>query len=211
MEFGRDYIIPKPFDPRVLIWVASAVAQAAMESGVAQVPVDIEEYQRAAAAPPGQGARSHARDDPQGAARAQARGLPRGRGGQDPARLPDSGRREDRRAHPAGQRGEDPAKRSRSCICTWTASRSWTRRSLPLLAAYAEEFYRLRHRKGVTRSEAGRDDAEPQHVRRHDGAHGRRRRADRRADRALSRTPSGRRCRSSTCAPGCAGSPASTC
>jgi malate dehydrogenase (oxaloacetate-decarboxylating)(NADP+) len=44
MEFGRDYIIPKPFDPRVLIWEASAVAQAAMETGVAQQPVELEEY-----------------------------------------------------------------------------------------------------------------------------------------------------------------------
>jgi malate dehydrogenase (oxaloacetate-decarboxylating)(NADP+) len=44
MEFGRDYIIPKPFDYRVLIWEASAVAQAAMDSGVAQQPVKIEEY-----------------------------------------------------------------------------------------------------------------------------------------------------------------------
>ncbi len=44
LEFGREYIIPKPFDPRVLIWEASAVAQAAMETGVAQHPVDIAEY-----------------------------------------------------------------------------------------------------------------------------------------------------------------------
>jgi len=44
MAFGREYIIPKPFDHRVLIWVASAVANAAMESGVAQNPVDIDEY-----------------------------------------------------------------------------------------------------------------------------------------------------------------------
>jgi malate dehydrogenase (oxaloacetate-decarboxylating)(NADP+) len=44
LEFGREYIIPKPFDPRVLIWEASAVAQAAMDSGVAQQPVDIAEY-----------------------------------------------------------------------------------------------------------------------------------------------------------------------
>src|SRR5215469_13543244 len=44
LEFGRDYIIPKPFDPRVLIWEASAVAQAAMDSGVAQMPVDIRQY-----------------------------------------------------------------------------------------------------------------------------------------------------------------------
>jgi malate dehydrogenase (oxaloacetate-decarboxylating)(NADP+) len=44
IEFGREYIIPKPFDPRVLIWEASAVAQAAMDSGVAQAPVEIQHY-----------------------------------------------------------------------------------------------------------------------------------------------------------------------
>ena len=44
LEFGRQYIIPKPFDSRVLIWEAAAVAQAAMETGVAQAPIDINEY-----------------------------------------------------------------------------------------------------------------------------------------------------------------------
>src|SRR5438309_9410323 len=43
-SFGRDYIIPKPFDPRVLIAVAPAVAQAAIESGVARVKVDRATY-----------------------------------------------------------------------------------------------------------------------------------------------------------------------
>ena len=43
-KFGRDYIIPKPFDSRVLIWEASAVAQAAMETGVARRKIDIDEY-----------------------------------------------------------------------------------------------------------------------------------------------------------------------
>ena len=43
-EFGPRYIIPKPFDPRVLIWEASAVAQAAMETGVARIQIDIAEY-----------------------------------------------------------------------------------------------------------------------------------------------------------------------
>jgi malate dehydrogenase (oxaloacetate-decarboxylating)(NADP+) len=37
--FGRDYIIPKPFDPRVLLHVAPAIAQAAMDSGVARMPI----------------------------------------------------------------------------------------------------------------------------------------------------------------------------
>ena len=44
MVFGRDYLIPKPFDPRLLATVASAVAKAAMESGVATRPVDTESY-----------------------------------------------------------------------------------------------------------------------------------------------------------------------
>jgi malate dehydrogenase (oxaloacetate-decarboxylating)(NADP+) len=37
--FGPDYIIPKPFDPRLILHVAPAVARAAMESGVAQQPI----------------------------------------------------------------------------------------------------------------------------------------------------------------------------
>ena len=37
LQFGPDYIIPKPFDPRVLIWEASAVAEAAVKSGVARI------------------------------------------------------------------------------------------------------------------------------------------------------------------------------
>ncbi len=42
--FGSEYIIPKPLDPRVLLWVAPAVAQAAMEAGVARIRLDLEEY-----------------------------------------------------------------------------------------------------------------------------------------------------------------------
>jgi len=44
IAFGQDYIIPKPFDPRVLVWEACAVAEAAMRTGVAQEPVDLAEY-----------------------------------------------------------------------------------------------------------------------------------------------------------------------
>src|SRR5437763_1586018 len=43
-RFGRDYIIPKPFDPRVLTAVAPAVAQAAMESGAARIRLDRGDY-----------------------------------------------------------------------------------------------------------------------------------------------------------------------
>jgi malate dehydrogenase (oxaloacetate-decarboxylating)(NADP+) len=44
MRFGRDYVIPKPFDNRVLYWVAPAVAGAAMASGVARHSLDVDEY-----------------------------------------------------------------------------------------------------------------------------------------------------------------------
>ena len=46
LHFGREYLIPTPFDTRVLLWEASAVAQAAMDTGVARKPVDIEDYKR---------------------------------------------------------------------------------------------------------------------------------------------------------------------
>ena len=44
-EFGPEYLIPKPFDPRVLFYVAPAVAKAAMDSGVAREGIDIEQYE----------------------------------------------------------------------------------------------------------------------------------------------------------------------
>jgi len=44
-EFGREYLIPKPFDPRVLFCVAPAVAKAAMDSGVAREDIDLEQYE----------------------------------------------------------------------------------------------------------------------------------------------------------------------
>jgi malate dehydrogenase (oxaloacetate-decarboxylating)(NADP+) len=42
--FGKDYLIPFPFDPRVLLWVAPAVAWAAVASGVARDFVDLDTY-----------------------------------------------------------------------------------------------------------------------------------------------------------------------
>ena len=47
LAFGPDYLIPKPFDPRLLPVIAHAVAKAAMDSGVATRPVDLEAYKAA--------------------------------------------------------------------------------------------------------------------------------------------------------------------
>jgi len=47
LSFGPDYIIPKPFDPRLIVKIAPAIAQAAAESGVAQRPIeDMEAYRQ---------------------------------------------------------------------------------------------------------------------------------------------------------------------
>lgn len=44
LEFGRDYVVPKPFDKRVCLWEAPAVAKAAMESGVSRITLDLGSY-----------------------------------------------------------------------------------------------------------------------------------------------------------------------
>ncbi|CAA9358671.1 MAG: NADP-dependent malic enzyme [uncultured Gemmatimonadaceae bacterium] len=44
VSFGRDYLIPFPFDPRVLLWVSPAVAWAAVASGAAREFIDLDEY-----------------------------------------------------------------------------------------------------------------------------------------------------------------------
>ena len=47
LKFGRDYLIPKPFDPRLIIKLAPAIAKAAMASGVATRPIaDMEAYRQ---------------------------------------------------------------------------------------------------------------------------------------------------------------------
>jgi malate dehydrogenase (oxaloacetate-decarboxylating)(NADP+) len=43
-RFGREYLIPKPFDPRIMLWVAPAVAGAAMETGVSRLQIDLKTY-----------------------------------------------------------------------------------------------------------------------------------------------------------------------
>ena len=44
LSFGPDYLIPKPLDPRILFWVAPAVAGAAMKSGTARAQVEMKDY-----------------------------------------------------------------------------------------------------------------------------------------------------------------------
>ncbi|HEY9527598.1 MAG TPA: NADP-dependent malic enzyme [Anaerolineales bacterium] len=55
IKFGREYIIPKPLDPRVLLWEAPAVADMGMKTGVARKTIDIDEYREQLAYRQGKG------------------------------------------------------------------------------------------------------------------------------------------------------------
>jgi malate dehydrogenase (oxaloacetate-decarboxylating)(NADP+) len=46
LKFGPEYIIPKPLDPRVMLWESPADARAAMETGVARKSIDLDEYRQ---------------------------------------------------------------------------------------------------------------------------------------------------------------------
>ena len=56
LKFGREYIIPKPLDPRVMLWESPAVAEMAMKTGVARKTIDIDEYREQLAFRQGMGA-----------------------------------------------------------------------------------------------------------------------------------------------------------
>jgi malate dehydrogenase (oxaloacetate-decarboxylating)(NADP+) len=55
IKFGREYILPKPLDPRVLLWEAPAVAEMAMKTGVTRKIIDIDEYRQQLAYRQGKG------------------------------------------------------------------------------------------------------------------------------------------------------------
>jgi len=153
MEFGREYIIPKPFDPRVLIWEASAVARAAMETGVAQHNVDLDQYREELERRLG---KSHevmrfmihkAQKDPKRIVFTEGEQSKILRACQilvderiaDPVLLGNEGKIRDKiaelRLSLKGVQIVDPPRS-------------------PRLATYAEELYHVRQRKGITRTEA---------------------------------------------------------
>jgi malate dehydrogenase (oxaloacetate-decarboxylating)(NADP+) len=153
LEFGPEYIIPKPFDSRVLIWEASAVARAAMESGVAQFPVDLEEYRRQLERRLG---KAH-----------EVMGIMIQKAKRDPRRIvfPEGG--EDRILRAAqilmdekiaqpillGERDRIRRRAAELRAAIDGVEIVEPARS-PRLAAYIDELYTLRQRKGLTRKEA---------------------------------------------------------
>ncbi len=153
LRFGPDYIIPKPFDPRVLVCEASAVAEAAMKSGVARLKVDLDEYREQLSRLLGrtyevmQTVRHRAKVSPKRIVFSE---------GEHEKILRASYRlQEEQIAMPIllGRPAVIEAKLQELGL-TRLAAEIIEPASSPRLEAYAEEFFRLRQRRGVTRSEA---------------------------------------------------------
>ena len=155
-SFGRDYIIPKPFDPRALLRVAPAIAKAAMDSGVAREPIaDMDKYVE------------HL-ESLQGKAKETMR-LIINKAKTDPKRIafPEGDNEkilraaqilvEEEIARPIliGSGDKIRAKMTEMGIELPDVPIVDTETS-ELAEEYAEELYRLRQRKGVTANEAGR-------------------------------------------------------
>src|SRR5579864_4400969 len=153
LEFGRDYLIPKPFDARVLVWEASAIAEAAIQTGVAQQVLDIGEYREQLERRLGK-AREVMRVMIHKAQRAPKRIVfPEG---EEPKILRAAQILVDEKIASPILLGNEALIRKRmadlhlhvctSCIVDPT--------KVPDRASYAEELYRLRQRKGTTQREA---------------------------------------------------------
>jgi malate dehydrogenase (oxaloacetate-decarboxylating)(NADP+) len=152
LQFGPEYLIPKPVDPRVLFEVAPAVAQAAMDSGAAREEIDVEEYVERLEARLGKSREmmrvvlNKAKSDPKRLALAE---------GTDEKMI--------RAAYQIQEQGiAEPVLVGDREEIEQTARRLGLEFE-PTVAdprsddteAYADRLYELRQRKGITRSEAG--------------------------------------------------------
>jgi malate dehydrogenase (oxaloacetate-decarboxylating)(NADP+) len=153
LHFGAEYIIPKPFDPRVLIWVSSAVAEAAMRSGVGQVKFDLAEYREQL------GRRMGRTYEIMTGVRQRARAAPKrivfSEGEHEKVLRATYQLVEERIAHPILLgRPEVIHNRLRELGLQKLVPEIVEPNRSPRLGVYVQEFHRLRRRRGVTLSEA---------------------------------------------------------
>ena len=156
MTFGRRYLIPKPFDPRVLLHVAPAVARAAMDSGVARTRIDDMDAYR------------DSLEALQGNSKSVMRTLIH-KAQSDARRVvfPEGCYTKVLRA--ARILVEEGIARPILLGCVWTITDKAEKMGIPLdgmelvepakdkrLSSYIERFYGKRQRKGVTQSDAAR-------------------------------------------------------
>ena len=153
LEFGREYLIPKPFDSRILVREASAVAEAAIRTGVAQQVLNIAEYREQLERRLGK-AREVMRVMINKAQR-QPRRIVFPEGEEDKILRASQILADEKIASPI-LLGTEAVIRARMAVLHVNAGsvRIIDPAAAPERARYTEELYRLRQRKGVTQREA---------------------------------------------------------
>ena len=153
MRFGPDYIIPKPFDPRVLTWVAPAVARAAMETGVARIQIDIDEYRDRLEAKLGRG--REVMRTIIARAKKEAKRIVFPEGEEDKILRAAHVLIDEHVAQPLLLGRPDVVRgKMKELGLEFHGASVILPRSSPEFDRYVEELYKLRNRRGVTRSEA---------------------------------------------------------
>jgi malate dehydrogenase (oxaloacetate-decarboxylating)(NADP+) len=153
-RFGPEYLIPKPFDPRIMLWVAPAVAEAAMQSGVARQTIDLQQYRSELEARLGR-AREVMRDI-RDAARRDPRRIVFPEGQHE--RIIRAARQvvEDGIAHPIllGQPEQIRQSAAELGVDLKGIKLLGDEEYESRLEQYAQKLYQRRHRKGITEAEA---------------------------------------------------------
>lgn len=153
--FGPEYIVPKPIDPRVLLWEAPAVAQAAMNSGAARKTIDLARYREQLEARLGKGRElmrtiiTKAKSNPRRVVFGE---------GEEPKVI--------RAAHQVQEEGigypillgrhDVIAQKIRELNLHFQPTIISPTENPPALERYIEAYHKLRERKGITRAMAAR-------------------------------------------------------
>ncbi len=153
LQFGAEYIIPKPFDPRVLLWEPVAVARAAMESGVARNRLDLDEYQDQLSRRLGR--TYEVTQQLRHRAKATPKYIVFSEGEHEKIIRASYQLMEEHIAQPILIGRPDVIQRKVAALGLHKfGARIVEPEKSPRFEAYVEEYYRLRQRRGVTRSEA---------------------------------------------------------
>ncbi len=155
MKLGPEYIIPKPLDPRVLIWEAPAVAKAAMETGVARINIDLDEYREQLAFRQGMGQRVRHFIMNKAKAASPKKRVVFAEGEEDKVLRAAAQVEEDGIGIPLLVGREEFIHERVTALGLRCCPKIINPREFDRIDEYAKVFYDLRQRKGITISEAG--------------------------------------------------------
>ncbi|MFQ5615341.1 MAG: phosphate acyltransferase, partial [Anaerolineales bacterium] len=157
LKFGPEYLIPTPFDHRVLLWVAPAVAKAAMETGAARTKIDIREYRERLAIRQSRGAKVRRYIMNKAQSASSRKRVVFGEGVEAPIIRAAARVALERIAAPILLGNPESIRQKIADLGLDYEPVIVDPRNFEQLDEYAQSYYQLRQRKGVTLREAARD------------------------------------------------------